>query len=110
MHGHFPQLSEAIKTALRVVNAEETAPQEHVIDTNDTNFRSLQYSLFTTTFVEVLGGVFFLITAVYILRDKSRAERAVAGMYSLGACDRMWCPPDSSQLDYHPTIFSIFSN
>ncbi|XP_017960211.1 protein spinster isoform X2 [Drosophila navojoa] len=40
-------------------------------------FESLQYSLFSTTFVEVLGGVFFLITACYIIKDKARATAAV---------------------------------
>ncbi|XP_026480596.1 protein spinster-like isoform X2 [Ctenocephalides felis] len=41
------------------------------------NFRSMQYALFTTSFVEVLGGLFFLLTAVYITRDRSKAEMAV---------------------------------
>ena len=42
-------------------------------------FRSLQYSLFITCFVEVLGGVFFLLTALYIVHDKAEAEREVSG-------------------------------
>ncbi|KRF80295.1 uncharacterized protein Dvir_GJ22291, isoform D [Drosophila virilis] len=37
------------------------------------SFESLQYSLFSTTFVEVLGGIFFLITACFIIRDKAKA-------------------------------------
>ncbi|XP_030557907.1 protein spinster isoform X1 [Drosophila novamexicana] len=37
------------------------------------SFESLQYSLFSTTFVEVLGGIFFLLTACFIIRDKSKA-------------------------------------
>lgn len=68
------QISEAIKASLSAATADDTN------DDVEHNFRSLQYALFTTTFVEVLGGVFFLITAMYILRDKSRAEKAVAGM------------------------------
>ncbi|XP_017839195.1 protein spinster isoform X2 [Drosophila busckii] len=40
------------------------------------SFEALQYSLFSTTFVEVLGGIFFLITACFILKDKFKATRA----------------------------------
>lgn len=42
-------------------------------------FKGLQYALFTTCFVEILGGIFFLCTAIYILRDKQKAEKAVKG-------------------------------
>lgn len=55
-------------------------PLSEFTDSNETKFKALQYSLFTTSFVEVLGGLFFLITAAYILRDKARAEKAVSGM------------------------------
>ncbi|XP_055626651.1 protein spinster isoform X3 [Toxorhynchites rutilus septentrionalis] len=41
-------------------------------------FRALQYALFSTSFVEIIGGVFFLLTAMYILRDRRNVERAVA--------------------------------
>ncbi|KAJ8722043.1 hypothetical protein PYW08_004445 [Mythimna loreyi] len=41
-------------------------------------FKSLQYALFLTCFVEVLGGIFFLLTAIYIVRDKLKVERAIA--------------------------------
>ncbi|KOB78755.1 Integral membrane protein efflux protein efpA, partial [Operophtera brumata] len=41
-------------------------------------FKALQYALFLTCFVEVVGGVFFLITAVYIVRDRLRVDRAIA--------------------------------
>lgn len=44
-----------------------------------TQFKSLQYALFSTSFVEILGGVFFLLTSAYILRDKSKVEAAIAG-------------------------------
>ncbi|XP_032590412.1 protein spinster isoform X3 [Drosophila grimshawi] len=40
------------------------------------SFKSLQFSLFSTTFVEVIGGIFFLITACYIIKDKNNATRA----------------------------------
>ena len=48
-------------------------------DSNETQFKALQYSLFSTSFVEVLGGVFFLLTALYILKDRANVDRAVAG-------------------------------
>lgn len=48
-------------------------------DSTVVQFKALQYSLFSTSFVEVLGGVFFLVTAVYILKDRSNVDRAVAG-------------------------------
>ncbi|XP_066246696.1 protein spinster isoform X1 [Euwallacea similis] len=45
---------------------------------NDLNaFKALQYALFTTCFVEVIGGLFFLINAFYIVEDRERVERAV---------------------------------
>ncbi|KAF5282489.1 hypothetical protein FQR65_LT14259 [Abscondita terminalis] len=40
-------------------------------------FRSLQYALFITCFVEILGGVFFLINALYIVKDRTKVEHAV---------------------------------
>lgn len=48
-------------------------------DTTRTQFKALQYSLFSTSFVEVLGGVFFLATAAYILKDRANVDKAVAG-------------------------------
>ncbi|XP_045772887.1 protein spinster isoform X5 [Maniola jurtina] len=48
-------------------------------------FRSLQRALFVTCFVEVLGGIFFLLTAIYIVRDKQKVDRAIAayGIFEL---------------------------
>lgn len=48
------------------------------VDNPSVDFRALQYALFSTSFVEVLGGVFFLVTAVYILKDRSKVDRVVA--------------------------------
>jgi len=45
-------------------------------------FKSLQYSLFITSFVEVLGGLFFLMTAWYIISDKMKADKAISGKIS----------------------------
>ena len=46
-------------------------------------FQSLQYSLFTNFGVEIIGGVLFFITAIYIVRDKLACENASAGELSL---------------------------
>ena len=95
------QISEAIKASLRLVNSGVETASAHTLaavlqsnngtttlseykeieDTIDTKFKALQYALFSTSFVEILGGVFFLITAGYILRDKSKAEKAVFGKF-----------------------------
>ncbi|XP_053966881.1 protein spinster [Anastrepha ludens] len=48
-------------------------------DTDRTKFKALQYSLFSTSFIEVLGAVFFFLTAIYILKDKRRAAQATLG-------------------------------
>ncbi|XP_035906094.1 protein spinster isoform X4 [Anopheles stephensi] len=42
-------------------------------------FRALQYALFSTCFVEVLGGVFFLLTSIFIDRDRARVQAAILG-------------------------------
>ncbi len=42
-------------------------------------FKSLQYSLFITSFVEVVGGLFFLMTAWHIISDKMKADKAISG-------------------------------
>ncbi|XP_039954389.1 protein spinster isoform X2 [Bactrocera tryoni] len=48
-------------------------------DTDINSFKALQYSLFSTSFIEVLGAVFFFLTAIYILKDKRRATRSTLG-------------------------------
>ncbi|XP_049873485.1 protein spinster isoform X2 [Pectinophora gossypiella] len=41
-------------------------------------FHSLQYALFVTCFIEVIGAIFFFLTAFYIVRDKMKVDRAIA--------------------------------
>merc|ERR1719189_1990368 len=41
-------------------------------------YRSLQYSFFSNSGVEVIGGFLFLITAIFIVRDKLACELAVS--------------------------------
>ncbi|XP_039484708.1 protein spinster isoform X2 [Drosophila santomea] len=40
-------------------------------------FEGLQYALFSTSFVEVLGGIFFIFTACFIIKDKYNATRGL---------------------------------
>jgi len=44
------------------------------------DFKALQYSLFISVIVEALGAFFFFATAWYIVEDKARVDRVVAGM------------------------------
>ncbi|XP_012262388.2 protein spinster isoform X2 [Athalia rosae] len=73
-------ISEALKAALSPdTNIHEPLPsQNSTIDDPLTTFRSLQYSLFLTTFIEVIGGLFFFITALYIQRDKAIVDLSIA--------------------------------
>ncbi|CAH2096253.1 unnamed protein product [Euphydryas editha] len=63
-------ISENLKRSLSSVPVEN--PTKYV------QFRALQYALFVTCFVEVIGGIFFLLTAIYIVRDKLKVDRAIA--------------------------------
>lgn len=66
-------MSEFLKRKLSSDPLEEPTPLVH--------FQSLQYALFVTCFVEVIGGIFFLATAIYIVRDKMKVDRAIAGNF-----------------------------
>ncbi|XP_072744334.1 protein spinster isoform X1 [Anoplolepis gracilipes] len=46
---------------------------------NIVEFRSLQYAMFLTMFVEVIGALFFFLTALHIQKDKALVELAIAG-------------------------------
>lgn len=76
-------VSEGLKGILKADNsavssvngtlAATVVPESDVVE-----FHSMQYALFITCFIEVLGGVFFLLNAVYIKRDKEAAEKEAA--------------------------------
>ncbi|CAH0563335.1 unnamed protein product [Brassicogethes aeneus] len=53
--------------------------QKHMAPAEDTEFRSLQYALFSTCFVEILGGIFFLFTALYVVQDKRKVDKTLQG-------------------------------
>lgn len=43
------------------------------------SFHSLQYALFITCFVEILGAIFFYFAAYHIVKDKELAETETPG-------------------------------
>uniref|UniRef100_A0A2M4A6V2 Putative sugar transporter/spinster transmembrane protein n=1 Tax=Anopheles triannulatus TaxID=58253 RepID=A0A2M4A6V2_9DIPT len=63
----------------------QSDPSDSDEDSPLIKFRALQYALFTTCFIEVLGSAFFMLTAIYIVRDKQRVERAIVGNQSNSA-------------------------
>ncbi|XP_053684629.1 protein spinster isoform X3 [Sabethes cyaneus] len=70
---------------------------------NDVNtplneFRALQYALFSTSFVEIIGGVFFLLTAFYIIRDRRNVERVVAEHQTVNSSQRLENSTSSSSM------------
>ena len=52
-------------------------------DTTWDSYESLQYSLFSNSGVEIFGGLLFLLTAVFIVRDKLACEAAVSGDFHI---------------------------
>ena len=49
-------------------------------------YQSLLYSLMTNIGVEFIGGIFFFITAIYIVKDKLLCEAASSGMLCFLFC------------------------
>lgn len=78
------QISDALKFVILPnltigwVEPKTTALQ---MDKDIVNFRSLQYALFLTIFIEILGSAFFFLTAMYIEKDKALADHAIAGRH-----------------------------
>lgn len=48
-------------------------------NSRDWSFRSLEYSVIICPFIGVLGGLFFLLTALYIEKDRKAAEMLTQG-------------------------------
>lgn len=76
-HLNFGKTIESMSLVLAENATDVSATMQQ--DSTEVQFKALQYSLFSTSFVEVLGGVFFLVTAAYILKDRANVDRAVAG-------------------------------
>ena len=76
----------AIINSMKMMEEQENVTEEVVMTVNSTScdhswemYRSLQYSFFSNSGVEVVGGVLFLLTAIFIVRDKLACELAVSG-------------------------------
>lgn len=71
-------ISEGIKSS---VLPDVAVGQQSVHDNQNliVEFRSLQYAMFLTMFVEVLGALFFFLTALHIQKDKALVDLAIAG-------------------------------
>ena len=63
------------------INSTEVMDDEDCTEEVLFKYTSLQYSLFTNCGVEIIGGILFFITAIYIVRDKLACENASAGKY-----------------------------
>ena len=48
---------------------------------NQRQFYSMQYAFMLNIVMVLLGGVCFIICAIYVVRDKERVERFVAGNF-----------------------------
>ena len=64
---------------LEPVLEEEDCGREEVVF----EYQSLLYSLMTNIGVEFIGGIFFFITAIYIVKDKLLCEAASSGMLNV---------------------------
>uniref|UniRef100_A0A8C7HZG2 SPNS lysolipid transporter 3, sphingosine-1-phosphate (putative) n=1 Tax=Oncorhynchus kisutch TaxID=8019 RepID=A0A8C7HZG2_ONCKI len=51
-------------------------------DSHTWSFRSLEYSFLLCPFVGVLGGLFFLMTALYITKDRKNAEGSLCPLHN----------------------------
>ncbi|XP_043282157.1 protein spinster isoform X2 [Venturia canescens] len=76
-------VSEALKPVLSKSSAVGTAAVANVTVVQDPGieFRSLQYALFLTIFVEVIGSLFFFLTALHIQKDKALVDLTIADEY-----------------------------
>ncbi|XP_048270706.1 protein spinster isoform X2 [Bombus affinis] len=74
-------LSEGLKTVL-LSDLSIDGQVKDITDQADNallEFRSLQYALFLTMFVAVIGSLFFFLTALYIQKDKALVDLMIAG-------------------------------
>ncbi|XP_043577667.1 protein spinster isoform X1 [Bombus pyrosoma] len=73
-------LSEGLKTVL-LSDLSIDGQVKDITDQADNallEFRSLQYALFLTMFVAVIGSLFFFLTALYIQKDKALVDLMIA--------------------------------
>lgn len=59
------------------INATVTTTSATPSDSDMTKYKALEYALYTTCFMEVLGGFFFLVCAFYLVEDREKVERTI---------------------------------
>ncbi|XP_076345681.1 protein spinster homolog 1-like isoform X3 [Tachypleus tridentatus] len=62
-----------------IIGAISDAVMDDQVETDLVKFTSLQYALYTTTFVLAIGGLCFLVTAWYIVEDRDRCDQLTHG-------------------------------
>ncbi|CAL7947512.1 unnamed protein product [Xylocopa violacea] len=73
-------LSEALKTVILPDLGMDIQIKSET-DNTLVEFRSLQYAMFLAMFVEVIGSLFFFLTALYIEMDKTLVDLVITGKY-----------------------------
>lgn len=71
------QISEGLKPTL--LHGLAGSKFNDIDDKDIVDFRSLQYAIFLTMFVEIIGALFFFLTALHIQKDKALVDLAIAG-------------------------------
>ncbi|GAB6030025.1 hypothetical protein CHUAL_005712 [Chamberlinius hualienensis] len=67
-------------------------------------YHSLEYALFITCFVNVLGGLCFLITALYVVKDKAAADLAIKGVNTVGSTPRRMSEIEDSDAGHSANV------
>ncbi|CAL7947511.1 unnamed protein product [Xylocopa violacea] len=75
-------LSEALKTVILPDLGMDIQIKSET-DNTLVEFRSLQYAMFLAMFVEVIGSLFFFLTALYIEMDKTLVDLVITGRQNL---------------------------
>lgn len=70
-------LSDVFKNSISTEQVSKNATESLKAVDNYTEFKGMQYALFITCFVEILGGLLFLVSAFYIVEDKKKVEKAL---------------------------------
>lgn len=73
------QISEFLKNSTTNVRVYDVPGNSTVDPALLDNFTSLQYAVVVCVFVEILGGILFLISAAYLVKDKAKATRVMLG-------------------------------
>lgn len=70
-------VSDAIKPSLAKGDMNDLHQDLASLSARQLEFDSLGYSLYMAYIVEVLGGLFFLLTAIYVVKDKEDCDAVI---------------------------------